>query len=310
MDKNKFKKLESGLLNVVRGQETTIKMMLASILAGGHVLLEDVPGTGKTTLAKTLSYLIDAEFSRVQFTPDLMPSDITGITIYNQKEHNFEFHKGSIFANIVLADEINRASPRTQSALLEAMEENQVTIDGKKIKLPDPFFVCATENPIEMHGTYPLPEAQLDRFICKLSLGYVPIEDEIKILLSKSNNNLNYFDPQKLLTTNELIYWKNIVNKVLISEPLAKYIVQVVRATRSHEGCKLGVSTRGGICLMKMSQAIAFLNDRDYATASDVQTVAPYVLSHRCVLRDGYRNTGKNSTNIIEEILNNVHAPS
>ena len=270
-------------------------------------MIEDMPGTGKTTLAKKLSELVAARFARIQFTPDLMPNDITGTSIYNQKNNAFEFHKGPCFANILLADEINRASPRTQSALLEAMEERQVSADGQTMPLPDPFFVIATENPAEMHGTYPLPEAQLDRFFVKLRLGYVSAEDEARILLDKAQNAAPRAE-KPCLSPESLRLAMLASQAVCVSPALAGYAVAIARATREHPALKCGAGTRGSIALMRMAQAWACMQGREWVLPSDCSAVAHAVLAHRCIGKDQRLNQ-QSVRETLDHILETVQAP-
>jgi MoxR-like ATPase len=302
--------VETQLKTQLHGQAHNIRMLWACVIAQGHILLEDLPGTGKTTMAKAMAKAISAQFNRIQFTPDLMPSDITGTNVYNPKEHGFEFHPGPIFCNVLLADEINRASPRTQSALLEAMEETQVSVDSKTLSLSHPFFVIATENPAEMHGTYPLPEAQLDRFMCKLSLGYVSENDEVNILLSKLNTPSieNSFGPP--LALNTLLAIQNAVATIHVGEPLARYIAQIVRHTRLNPSVSMGASTRGGLALMHMAQALAFLDGRDYALPKDVQACAICSLAHRIVLNESAKYSGSTGDEIVQQSLDSIPAPN
>lgn len=307
-----LKNIFAHLTSLLQGQDTTIRHLLGTLIAQGHVLLEDLPGTGKTTLAKSLANSLEANFSRIQFTPDLMPSDITGTTIYNPQEQRFIFHKGAIFANILLADEINRASPRTQSALLEAMEEQQISNEGRTLALPNPFFVIATENPVEMHGTFPLPEAQLDRFMTKLSLGYVSEDHEIAILKSKlvpkniAGKQLN----QNIISIEQLLQMRQEVRSTFVSEPILRYIAQIVRSTRTNQFVKVGASARGSIALLHLSQALAYIDDQNFVTPSHVQEAAPLVLAHRLILSDAARMQNTNASNIIKDVLNASRAPS
>lgn len=306
-----LKNIFAHLTALLQGQNTTIRHLLATLIAQGHVLLEDLPGTGKTTLAKSLANSLDAKFSRIQFTPDLMPSDITGTTIYNPQEQRFIFHKGAIFANVLLADEINRASPRTQSALLEAMEEQQISNEGRTLVLPNPFFVIATENPVEMHGTFPLPEAQLDRFMTKLSLGYVSEEHEIAILKSKLADKSTLQNNKKhIISVEQLLQMRSEVRSMFVSEPILRYIAQIVRSTRSNQFVKVGASARGSISLLHLSQAFAYIDEQNFVTPLHVQEAAPLVLAHRLILSDAARMQNIHASNIIKDVLNATRAPS
>lgn len=275
----------SEVSKVIKGKEGVIKNALVCFLSGGHLLIEDIPGTGKTMLSLALAKVLGLSFTRIQFTSDLMPSDITGVNIFNPKTREFEFKPGPIFHNIVLADEINRGTPKTQSALLEAMAEKQVSIDGQTYKLPEPFFVIATQNPIEHHGTYPLPEAQLDRFTMKLSIGYPSKEYEIQIVqgtnpMEEVKNLRPLFRRDELLTTLEE------VKNVYISPEVAEFIVNISNEIRNHPSVILGISTRGVIHLANTSRALALIRERDFVVPEDIIELLPYVVSHRIVLRD------------------------
>lgn len=285
------------------GKTEAIRLVLVALLAGGHALLEDVPGVGKTLLAKSLARSIDGKFQRIQCTPDLLPSDITGTNIWNQSKAEFEFLPGPVFANVVLADEINRATPRTQSALLEVMEERQVTVDGVSRQVPHPFFVIATQNPIEYQGTFPLPEAQMDRFTISLSLGY-PSEAEELQMLQRIKGGINVEELQPCISLEEVLELRRLCNNIKLETSLQQYIITLVRATREHEEITLGVSPRGAVALQKATQALAFLFGRDYAIPDDVKFLAPYVLSHRLIPSGGRR-----ANTIVERLLKEVAIP-
>ncbi len=285
-------KITENIGKVIVGKETVIKYLLTALLADGHVLMEDVPGTGKTKLAKSLARSLNIGFSRVQFTPDLLPSDITGINVFNRKENDFVLRKGPAFTNILLADEINRATPRTQAGLLECMEERQVTIDGETLKLDVPFFVVATQNPIESGGTFPLPEAELDRFIMKMSVGLPDKEEEVDIL-----NKYMETDPldtlESVVSKDELLKARDAAMRVKMHECIPDYIASISQASRNHPEISLGISTRGSIALMRCAKAYAFLSGRDYVVPDDVKAVAVPVLAHRIKLGIGIGNPEK-----------------
>ncbi len=278
-------KLKKNISIVIKGKEKEIELAAAALLCSGHVLLEDVPGTGKTMLARALARSLDCGFHRIQFTPDLLPSDITGINFFNAKEQEFVFRKGPVFTNILLADEINRATPRTQSALLECMEEGQTTIDGETYRLDNPFFVIATQNPVETSGTYPLPEAQLDRFLIRMSLGYTDRETEIEIL-SGIGEAHPISDITPVLSAEDLLSAKKEAANVRVNDTVLGYISDIGAATRSHDKIRLGLSTRGLIALKKMSQAYAAVKGMDFVNPDCVKAVAPYVIPHRLVCRE------------------------
>jgi MoxR-like ATPase len=303
--------LEQALRQVIRGKGEAVRFALVALLSEGHLLIEDVPGTGKTTLAHTLARSIDCQFQRVQFTSDLLPSDVIGISIFNQHREAFEFKPGPVFANILLADEINRTTPKTQSALLEAMNERQVTVDNETYPLPEPFMVIATQNPIEHHGTYPLPESQLDRFLLRIRMGYPGWEGEREILrASQHPNGLNAVEPVAHAT--EIHQWQHAVRLVAVEDSLLDYMLRLVGKTREHEHLALGVSPRGSQALFRAAQALALLEGRDYTIPDDFKRLAVPVFAHRVVVNTRYASTLKKSEQadtIIRDIVESTEVP-
>ncbi|MBD2291923.1 MoxR family ATPase [Anabaena sphaerica FACHB-251] len=304
-----YQRICDNIQKVMKGQSAAIRKLLAAFASGGHILLEDSPGTGKTTLAKALAFSVDVSFKRIQFTPDLLPSDILGVSILNPNAQTFNFHDGPIFAHIVLADEINRASPRTQSALLEAMAEFQVTVDGNLRKLKDPFFVIATQNPVESRGTYPLPEAQMDRFALQFSLGYISAEEEVN-LLSDQIQQHPIDTIQSCVDLQEIITLKQQVKQIRINAELKRYLVDIVNATRTAEGVQLGASPRASITLMKIAQALALFDGYEFVTPEHIQELAVSVISHRLVMEPQARFSGKTATGVVEYIIKSVPVPT
>jgi MoxR-like ATPase len=302
-------KIVENISRVIVGKSRTIELLLVALLAEGHILLEDVPGVAKTLLAKSLAKSIGGSFNRVQFTPDLMPADITGFNVYDQKSGCFSFHPGPVITHVLLADEINRTIPRTQSSLLECMEERQVTVDGTTHPLPKPFFVMATQNPIDLEGTFPLPEAQLDRFLLKTRLGYPDKNEEIRIM-----ERFQETDPlEKLVavaTPEDIITLQQARRRIRVSTPVRNYIADIVRATRHHTAIRFGASPRGSLGLMRAAQAQATLRGREFILPDDIKSLARQVLAHRLILKEEDRLRGEDSANLLEHIINEVPVPA
>ncbi|MDD3612679.1 MAG: MoxR family ATPase [Caldicoprobacterales bacterium] len=313
MDFTKIKDLadrvKENVGKVIVGKSQVIDLVLIALISSGHILLEDVPGMGKTLLAKSLAKSLDLDFKRVQFTPDLLPADITGLHYFNQKEGDFSFRKGPIFTNILLGDEINRATPRTQSSLLEAMEERQVTIDGKTFRLEEPFTVIATQNPVETRGTFPLPEAQLDRFLVKVSMGY-PDKAEGLLILKRFKDQQPLESIEKQVTRDEIIWARRSYSSVYVCDDILAYIMDIVDATRDHPDLALGVSPRGSQALLKAAQAYAVIEGRSYVSPDDIKRLAKPVLAHRVMLRSTIRAKEGQADKIIGQILEQIRVPA
>lgn len=304
----KIVSLQQNLERIIKGKPDVIRQAITALVAKGHLLIEDVPGIGKTTLAHGLAKSINCTFQRIQFTSDLLPSDITGVTIYNQEKHVFEFKPGPIFAHIILADEINRTTPKTQSSLLEAMNDRQVSVDKTTHPLPEPFMVIATQNPLEYEGTYPLPESQLDRFMMRIRIGYPEREAEKKILLSPSGD----LQPQHLapvLSTDEVIRLQAMVDEIKVDDDLVNYILAIVDATRKSDRLRLGVSPRGAMMLYRAAQAFALVEGRTYCIPDDIKKLSAPVFSHRVLTSQGMEGETENAEDIIQEIIDGIEAP-
>lgn len=304
----KIKALINNVEKIIVGKRNIIELVVSAMLAGGHVLIEDVPGVGKTQLVSALASSCRGQFGRLQMTPDIMPTDITGFSMINTITKETEFKKGATFCNFLLADEINRSSPKSQSALLEVMEERQVSVDGITYELPKPFMVLATQNPIETFGTYHLPEAQMDRFIIKLSIGYPSKKEELDILL-RNENNIQPKQLSQIISCDDIVMLSEKVNNVYCSEPIREYIVNITEATRNADLIKLGVSPRGSIAMHKMAKAYAFVKGRDFVLPDDVKTLAPYVFSHRIMLTSKGKSAVSDNEQAIKEILRQVVVP-
>ena len=301
-------RIRANIEKIIVGKAPVIDLALVAVLCEGHLLIEDVPGVGKTTLARAIAASLGCTFSRIQFTPDLLPSDVTGVSIYNQRSQEFEFRPGPVMAQVVLADEINRATPRTQSALLEAMQERQITVDGQSYPLQRPFVVLATQNPIELEGTFPLPEAQVDRFLMRLDIGYPTAEEEHAILLRFERR-----DPLSELSAvtspEELRALQEMVRTIRVEESVRGYIVDIVRATRQSDDLQLGASPRGTLALYRCAQAFAAIRDRAFVLPDDVKRLAPYVLTHRVLVSPGTRLRGRQLGEVVMDVVNTVPVP-
>lgn len=308
---SRLRLLQREIEKVIKGKSETVKLALVTLIARGNLLIEDVPGIGKTTLSNAIARALNLSFQRIQFTSDLLPSDVTGLSIYNQKAERFEFKPGPIFANIVLADEINRATPKTQSALLEAMAERQVTIDGVSRHLPEPFMVIATQNPTEHHGTYPLPESQLDRFTLRLHIGYPNRDEERQILRDRERANpLDYVEP--VMTREEILYLQNLVMQIRVDDALVDYLLQIVERTRKTDSIELGISPRGSLALFRSAQALALIEGRDFCIADDIKKLVIPCFAHRLIISSRYANSMQRTyeaEKILKDILLQTRVP-
>jgi len=299
-------RIADNIETVIVGKREPVELVIVSLIAQGHVLIEDLPGTGKTSLVSALAKSIDCGFKRIQFTPDIMPSDVTGFSIFNQKTRDFEFRAGGIMSNLVLADEINRASAKTQSALLEAMEERQVTVDAETHTLREPFMVLATENPIEQYGTYPLPEAQLDRFLIKLSMGYPLLDEEVRIALETKAAKARI---APVASAEDILALREAAEDVLIAVPVARYAAQITSSTRTMKECSCGASPRGTIALVNLARSHALMRGRTYVLPDDIKYLAPYVLAHRVILTHEAKINGRDPKAVISSVLDSVAVP-
>ncbi|MFU0799336.1 MAG: Holliday junction ATP-dependent DNA helicase RuvB [Xylanivirga thermophila] len=303
-----LKALQNNIEKVIVGKSNAINLVLIALLGRGHVLIEDVPGVGKTTMVSSLAKSLDLSFKRIQFTPDVLPSDITGFSMYNIKTGEMDFHSGLIMSHIILADEINRTSPKTQSSLLEVMEEGQVTVDGKTYLLPKPFMVLATQNPVEYVGTFPLPEAQLDRFFLKVSIGYPNISEEIS-MLSRFQHKNPIVDLSPVAKAEDILELQKATSNIIVADEIKEYIAQIVYCTRNHEDIVLGVSPRGSIFLMRAAQGYALLQNRDYVIPDDVQKMVIPVLSHRLILKPESKLKDITPAHVLESIIDSIYIP-
>lgn len=304
-----LKKIINNVEQVIIGKRETVELVITALISNGHILLEDVPGVGKTRLIAAVARSIDGSFKRIQFTADVLPSDITGFSVYNQKTGDFEFKKGAIMSQFVLADEINRTSPKTQAALLEAMEEKQISVDGVTYKMPQPFMVMATQNPIEFMGTFPLPEAQLDRFLIKISVGYPDAESE-RSVLSMHQMDDPFDTLEAVATTDDIINIQNEVKKVFIHENLESYIISLVSATRNHPSVRLGASPRASLALYRTAQATAYIDGRDYVVPDDIQKMMIPVMAHRIILSQETKFSNTTAEDVLEEIKKSTPVPT
>lgn len=308
MSKLSMKQIRKNIEKVIVGKEEVVDLFMTALLAEGHILVDDVPGLGKTMLSKTFAKSIECSFQRIQFTPDLQPNDVTGFNYYNQKSGEFVFKQGPVMSNVVLTDEINRGVPRTQSSLLEVMEERQVTVDGKTYQLEEPFIVIATQNPVELEGTFPLPEAQLDRFLLKIEMGYPNMDEEVEILRRFKSAN-PYQELQPVMKPEQILELRQQVKDIFVEDELLIYMTELVRRTRQHEDIRLGASPRGALALLKASTAYALVKGRDYVLPDDIKYLFPYVVEHRLILTEEAELRGIEKSTVINEVLSQVDVP-